>query len=163
MKKETKKEIIIYILIIILVIILRTFIFTTIIVTGTSMEPTLNNNDLMILNLYKYHFNEPQRFDIVGINKDNNKLIKRVIGLPNEKVKYIDNKLYINNELISEDYDHKITEDFDLTNINYETIPDDMYLVLGDNRTNSVDSRYFGLITKDEIIGQATIKLFPWF
>ena len=98
------KEISIYLLIIVMVILIRTFIITPVRVNGTSMDPTLKNGEIMILNKIKYNKNDIKRFDIVVVKMDKELLIKRVIGLPNEEIKYVDNKLYINGEYIKEPF-----------------------------------------------------------
>ena len=86
------KELIPYILIITLVILIRTFIITPVRVDGPSMEDTLENGDILLLQKFNDNY---QRFDIVVLNYNNEKLVKRIIGLPGEKVAFIDNKLYI--------------------------------------------------------------------
>ena len=153
------KEISIYLLIIVMVILIRTFIITPVRVNGTSMDPTLKNGEIMILNKIKYNKN-----DIVVIKMEKELLIKRVIGLPNEEVKYIDNKLYINNEYVEETFlnEDVYTTNFSLSDINLEKIPENCYLVLGDNREVSLDSRTFGCFSKDKILGSANLVLFPF-
>ena len=89
-------------------------------------------------------------------------MVKRVIGLPGEHIEYKDNKLYVNGSLVLENNISVETKDFKLEDIGYETIPKDMYFVLGDNRTNSSDSREFGLVKKDEIIGKIVMRLYPF-
>ena len=90
------KEILPFILIVLIVILIRTYIITPAQVIGSSMEPTLYNSEIIILNKIHYKLSNIKRFDIVVIKMDNEKaLIKRVIGLPGEKVEYKDNKLYI--------------------------------------------------------------------
>ena len=89
-------------------------------------------------------------------------MVKRVIGLPGEHIEYKDNKLYVNGSLVLENNISVETKDFKLEDIGYETIPKDMYFVLGDNRTNSNDSREFGLVKKDEIIGKIVMRLYPF-
>lgn len=164
MKKEKIKEISIYLLIIVMVILIRTFIITPVRVNGSSMDPTLRNGEIMILNKVKYNNNDIKRFDIVVIKMDKELLIKRVIGLPNEEVKYVDNKLYINNEYVEETFlnEDVYTTNFSLSDINLEKIPENCYLVLGDNREVSLDSRIFGCFTKDKILGSANLVLFPF-
>jgi signal peptidase I len=94
---------------------------------------------------------------------DTKYLIKRVIGLPGEKVEYKDNKLYINDKYIKEKFLKNITtKNFSVKDMGYDIIPKNMYLVLGDNRDDSIDSRAFGLIKKEEIIGKALITIFPF-
>mgnify|MGYP003367157070 FL=1 len=164
MKKEKIKEISIYLLIIVMVILIRTFLITPVRVNGSSMDPTLKNGEIMILNKIKYNNNDIKRFDIVVIKMDKELLIKRVIGLPNEEVKYVDNKLYINNEYVEETFLNEgvYTTNFSLSDINLEKIPENCYLVLGDNREVSLDSRTFGCFTKDKILGSANLVLFPF-
>lgn len=156
------KNIIDYIAIIVAVLLIRAFLVSPIRVTGNSMVPTLNNGDIMVLNKIGYRMNGLNRFDIVVINYDNEKIIKRVIGLPGEYVEYKDNKLYINGTYIKEEYERKDTDDFKLESLNEKKIPDDKYLVLGDNRPISKDSRIIGLIDKKDILGYTSIVIYPF-
>ena len=84
-----------------------------------------------------------------------------IIGLPGEHIEYKDNILYVDGKKIS-DSRSSSTKDFKLESIGYDTIPKDMYLVLGDNRTNSSDSRTFGLVKKSDIIGKVNIRIYPF-
>ncbi len=90
--------------------------------------------------------------------------MKRVIGLPGETVAYINNKLLINGEVVEETFlpENIKTKDFDLTNIGYTIIPSGYYFVVGDNRGDSLDSRYIGLIPKKSIEGTVSFRLFPF-
>ncbi len=150
------KELIPYLVIILTVIVIRTFLFTPIMVQGESMVPTLKGNELMILKKYDQSY---ERFDIVVVNKnvEGDNLIKRVIGLPNETIEYIDGKLYINDKIITDKYASGITEDF-----HKYTLGDDEYFLMGDNRTISLDSRILGVIKKDEIEGTVGIVIYPF-
>jgi signal peptidase I len=127
-------------------------------VSGASMDDTLKDGQIVLVNKIVYRVSDVKRFDIVvvknEINKD--KIIKRVIGLPNEKIAYKNNKLFINDELVKVDYDIKDTEDFEYTT------SDNEYFVLGDNRPVSKDSRALGPFDKKEIIGRVRFRLFPF-
>ena len=156
--KKILKECIPYFIIIITVVLIRTFLITPVQVDGPSMKPTLQDNQLLLLSKYKNNY---QRFDIVVFNFNNSKLVKRVIGLPGDYVEYKDNKLYINGNYVEETFGHATTADFSLKDIGYQTIPKDMYFVEGDNRVDSLDSRYIGLISKKQIEGVVSISLWP--
>ncbi len=147
-----------YIIIIISVILIRTFIVTPAIVDGASMDDTLADGQLVFINKLTYRFNDIKRFDIVVVSNEinNDKIIKRVIGLPGEVVEYRDNKLYINDKLVETDIKFKDTEDF------RKTTKEGEYLVLGDNRPVSKDSRMLGNFTKKDIIGKVKFRIFPF-
>ncbi len=151
------KELLPYIIIILVVIIIRTFIFTPVVVNGPSMMDTLHNGDVMILDKIGMKLGGIKRFDIVVIQTGKTKIIKRVIGLPGETISYQDNKLYINGKEVSDNHSNEITYDFEEVKI-----PDGEYYVLGDNRTDSVDSRILGTIPKNEILGHATFIIYPF-
>ncbi len=155
------KEILEYVIIIVAVLLFRHFLYSPIRVSGSSMEPTLYDADIMILNKIGYKLNGLKRFDVVVVNYDNEKIIKRVIGLPGEHVEYKDDVLYVNGKIIKEDYDRKITSDFSLEDLGEKIIPEDKYLVLGDNRPISKDSRIIGLVDKKDIEGYTSFVLLP--
>jgi len=150
------REIIPYLIIILVVVTLRTFIVTPIVVSGESMVPTLDGGELMLLKKYDTDY---ERFDIVVVNKnvEGDNLIKRVIGLPNETIKYRNNKLYINDELLEDVYAYG-----DTGNFREITLGEDEYFLMGDNREISLDSRSIGIIKKSEIEGTVGIVLFPF-
>ena len=160
--KKFIKELIPYIVIIIVVVLIRSYIITPVIVVGDSMVPTLKDNQILLLNKIDYRFNEIERYDIVVIKVGKSEIIKRVIGLPGENIEYRNNTLYIDgHEEISEfNFD---TEDFNLQGIcsKCDKIPQDKYLVLGDNRLVSSDSRIIGLIDKEDILGSTSISIWP--
>lgn len=156
------KTVLSYVLVIVIALLIKKYIFSPIRVNGTSMYPTLNDGDIMILNEIGYYLNGVERFDIVVVKTEDDKIIKRVIGLPGETVKYLDNKLYINGEEIEEDFTHAITHNFDLSDINEKIIPEGYYFVVGDNRGNSKDSRIIGLISKKQIMGKTSFVLYPF-
>ena len=126
------------------------------------MVPTLLDGDIMILDKIGYRINGLKRFDIVVIKYNNEKIIKRVIGLPGDYIEYKDNILYVNEKEIKEEYKRDITNNFSLKDLGYEKIPENKYLVLGDNRSISKDSRIIGLIDKEDIEGYTGIIVFPF-
>ncbi|MFS0613205.1 signal peptidase I [Lederbergia ruris] len=142
--------------------IIRYFVFTPIVVDGYSMTPTLHDGDKMIVN----KLGKPDRFDIVVFHAPEHKdYIKRVIGLPGDKVEYRDDILYINGKAYDEPYlekskqeifDGPLTEDFTL-----EVVPEGEVFVMGDNRRSSKDSRHIGTISMKEIIGDTSVVFWP--
>ena len=168
MKEKVKniiKKLYPYVVIVIVVVLFRTFIATPVRVDGSSMDSTLKNGDILILNKLDKSY---ERFDVVVINAKidgkNSKLVKRIIGLPGDNIEYEDNELYINGKKI-EDVATARTSDFSLSDLyDVEKIPDDYYFVMGDNRIYSRDSRDYtvGLIKKEDIVGTTTIRLFPF-
>ena len=159
--KKVFKELYSYIIIIVVVVLFRSFIATPVRVDGDSMNSTLNNNDILILNKLDKDFD---RFDIVVIKYGKSKLVKRIIGLPGENIEYKENDLYIDGELL-EDVAIARTKDFSLKELyDIDKIPEDYYFVMGDNRGNSLDSRSerVGLIKKSDIVGTTKIRLFPF-
>lgn len=149
------KEVIPYIVIVVVVVLIRTFIITPVRVDGDSMKNTLKNGDILLL----YKLSSIDRFDIIVLDeeKDNEKIIKRVIGLPGETVAIKKGKIYINDKVIDDDYAYGQTSDY-----NKVTLRDNEYFILGDNRLISKDSRYFGPIKDNEIKGKIVFRLFPF-
>jgi signal peptidase I len=152
------KEIIPYILIIFFVVIIRTFIVTPVIVSGQSMADTLSDGDILILKKYDKTYT---RGEIIVFNYSNSKLVKRVIGLPGEYVSYKNGKLYIDGNLVDDDFS-SITHDFELSDLGYNKIPEGYYFVLGDNRNKSSDSRIIGLVKESDILGSTSFSLLPF-
>ncbi len=159
--KKIIKDVYPYVIVVIVVILLRSFIITPAIVDGASMEPALQDNNVILLNKLDYRLNDIKRFDVVVIKWNKEKIIKRVIGLPGEHVEYKDGNLYVDGFIVEENFNHGETNDFKLETIGYLTIPGDKYFVVGDNRTNSTDSRVIGLIDKEDILGKASLRIFP--
>lgn len=150
--------------------IIRYFLFIPIVVDGESMMPTLNDGDKMIVN----KLDKPDRFDVVVFHATESKdYIKRIIGLPGDYVEYKDDQLYINGKKYDEPYldEYKsqitsgtLTNDFTLKDIDptLDKIPEGYYLVLGDNRRFSSDSRVIGLIKEEDIIGTTKVVFWPF-
>jgi signal peptidase I len=147
-----------------LAFLLRSFVFRPVYVEGTSMNDTLVQGDMLILNKYEYYFTEPERNDIVVIDSNINlekSLIKRIIGLPGETVSLRGGKVYIDGVLLDEPEISKVTNPGNLGN--EITLGADEYFVMGDNRTASYDSRFelVGKIKRGKILGVVTFRWWP--
>ncbi len=152
------------IIVIIIILFLMLYVVSVTQVVGSSMSPTLKDEEVLILNKFQYRFFDIKRGDIVSLDYEDTKyLIKRIIGLPGETVKIVNNQLYINDKIYEEEYlaNDLNYDDFSLTDLGYSKIPEDMYLVLGDNRENSLDSREIGLIKKEDINGKISLRIWP--
>lgn len=160
--KEFIKDSLKYVLFIVAVLFVAIYVVGLQQIVGDSMNPTLTNNEVIIIDKLTPKFMDLKRGDIVSFYFDESKfLIKRIIGLPGEKLEIKNSKIIINGEII-EDYVKAYTKDFKLSEIGYQKIPEDYYFVLGDNRTNSMDSRDYrvGLIHKKDIIGKRLLTIF---
>ena len=160
--KEKIKPLLPYIIIIAVVLFIKAFIVTPIKVNGESMYPTLEEGDIMILNKTAYYFNKPKRFDIVVVDMPDEYLIKRVIGLPGEQIEYKDNTLYVDGKKIEENFKHDKTDDFNIKELGSDTVPSGYYLVLGDNRGNSLDSRELGFMKEEQLLGRTNLIILPF-
>src|SRR5699024_2768904 len=147
---------------IVIALIIRTFFFSTSIVEGESMAPTLDSGDRIIFNKFVYLIDEPERGDIVIIQRPLKNYVKRVIALPGETIEVRDHVLYIDDEAYEQTFlpeaEILATGDFEPVDV-----PPDNYFVMGDNRGISKDSRNgLGLIQEDDIIGRSEIIIFPF-
>jgi len=151
--------------------IIHTFFFTNYVVDGESMSPTLENGDKLVINKITYRFNDIKRFDIIVFHANEKEdYVKRVIGLPGDEISYKDDQLYINGEPVEEPFIDpmlkkgltKFTNDFTLESVTgLKVIPDGYIFVMGDNRKHSYDSREFGLVPMDAVIGKVGIRYWP--
>ena len=144
---------------------IRTFVAEARYIPSSSMEPTLQINDRLIIEKMTYRFQEPERGQVIVFNatqalQEQNfqeAFIKRIIGIPGDTVSVENGEVIVNGEVLEEVY---IKE-----RPNYEygpvTVPDGQYLVLGDNRNNSYDSHYWGFVPDDKIIGRAFVRFWP--
>ncbi|GAC1413514.1 MAG: signal peptidase I [Candidatus Doudnabacteria bacterium] len=160
------------VLIISLAIILpvRYYIAQPFIVSGSSMEPTFYTGEYLIIDELSFHLHQPQRGDVIVFKypKDNRQyFIKRVIGLPGETVKIIDNKVVIYNPANPNGFalEEKYLPAGDTTfpyGDNSRTLGSAEYFVLGDNRLASSDSRFWGPVPSNDIVGKVFVRAFPF-
>ncbi|MBR3490568.1 MAG: signal peptidase I [Bacilli bacterium] len=168
MKRDYKpiiKDIISYVLIILAVVLIRIFIFDPVRVDGPSMDNTLKNGQVLILNKIGYKKDKIKRYDIVvadvTINGKKERIVKRVIGLPNETIYAKDGKVYVNDKEVDSSFASTMTDDFSIEDNGLVKIPGDSYYIMGDNRAVSLDSRTFGPVKEDQIVGKASIVIWP--
>ncbi len=150
---------------IVLALGIRTFVAEARWIPSGSMEPTLQINDRLIVDKVSYRIQSPQRGDIVVFNPTdtlkaqnfNDAFIKRVIGLPGDKVEVKDGRVLINGIPLPEEY----IADKPQYQYGPVKVPLNSYLMLGDNRNNSYDSHYWGFVPRDRIIGKAVVRFWP--
>jgi signal peptidase I len=149
----------------IIVVPVRFFVAQPFIVSGASMEPTFQTGQYLIVDELSYHLSQPQRGDVIIFRypKDPSQFfIKRIIGLPGETVKIQGGEVYVttvagNTIHLSEPYVTNKGNGADMT----QTLDASSYFVMGDNRPESSDSRYWGVLPKANIIGRAFVRLLP--
>lgn len=139
-----------------------TFVIRSVEVEGYSMSETLSDGDKALTDSLFYKMGEIKRFDIVIVEKEKGafkgqELVKRVIALPGETIEYKDGILYINDEKVDEYFLSDVVKELTGT-IHKKTLGEDEYYIMGDNRANSSDSRYFGTIKKEEITGRGLLR-----
>lgn len=154
--KKWLKENLLFTILLLIIIIIRIFFYSPIRVNGSSMYPTLQDKEFMILNKIGLQ-KGINRFDIVVVESNGKYIIKRVIGLPGESVMYNDNKLYINGKVVEDNYSKSETENFE--NV---ILKDNEYFVMGDNREVSKDSRVIGPVNIKNIKGKTNLVIFPF-
>jgi len=149
--------------------ILRFLVFTNYVVEGESMMPTLEEGNLLIINKW----GGIHRFDIIVFHANKQEdYVKRVIGLPGDRIVYKNDVLYVNGKPVKEPYlkpykrkliDGKLTGDFTLEEVTgKKTVPKGFVFVLGDNRLNSWDSRHFGFVKMNRIVGKVNARYWPF-
>lgn len=165
-KKESIKDfLIVTITSLIFVFIIRTYIAQPFVVSGESMVPTFHTGEYLIVDQISYNFKDPQRGEIIIFKYPVMRtkfFIKRIIGLPGETVKILDNKILI--KKVGEKDFYELKENYIEPN-EYEDMEillgEKEYFVMGDNRSASSDSRIWGALDEDLIVGKALVRLFP--
>ena len=141
--KKFIKEIWPYAVLLLAVILIKSYVISPIRVNGPSMENTLLDQDIMLLDKISYRFQKIKRFDIVVVHLDNE-------------------ELYVNGKYVKEEFSHAKTKDFNIKELGNKKVPKDKYFVVGDNRVDSLDSRILGFISKDRIQGHAFFTILPF-
>lgn len=176
MKKETIEWIVSLGIALLVVGLLYAFVIKPYNVSGDSMYPTLKDSDRVIVNQLSKTFNRLDNGNVVVFHaNENDDYVKRIIGKPGDEVEYKQDQLYLNGQKVDEpylDYNEEnkrgemITGSFKSEGLpgsnGQAKIPDNKYLVLGDNREVSQDSRAFGLIDKDQIVGTVAFRFWPF-
>ncbi len=161
-EKEVTEWVFSIIIAVALALLIHNFVFQIVRVDGPSMQPTLYTDERMAVTIFSYYFNSPERGDIVVTKypEDDRNFVKRVIGLPGETLKIENGKVYIDGVELDEPY---INEEI-INNYGDITIPEGKFMVMGDNRNNSRDSRYIDVGPLDEelIVGKVQYVVWPF-
>ncbi|MFZ3589767.1 signal peptidase I [Bacillus sp. DJP31] len=158
---------------IVIAFVLRMFFFSSYIVEGSSMTPTLQNGNLLVINKIGLQFSDLKRFDVIVFHaSEKEDYVKRVIGIPGDRISYQSDKLYVNDQLVEEPFlnvyqptfeGNQVMEDFTLLDkTGVETVPEGQLFVIGDNRLGSYDSREFGFINVDQVVGKVNLRYYPF-
>ncbi|WP_338449095.1 signal peptidase I [Niallia oryzisoli] len=151
---------------------IRMFFFSNYVVEGESMMPTLQDGNKLVVNKIGYQIGELHRFDVIVFHANEQEdYVKRVIGLPGDEIEYRDDQLFINGKKYEEPYLEKyrkqtfggrLTGNFTLFELTgRKTVPENMIFVLGDNRLGSRDSREFGFVSVDQVVGKVNLRYWP--
>jgi signal peptidase I len=152
------------VLALLIALLIKTFLFQAFFIPSESMTPTLKVHDRVLVNKLSYKLHPVHRGDIVvfkapeGSDPGIDDLVKRVIGLPNETVSAHGGHIYIDGEVLPESY---LPRGVSTSAFSPVTLKPDHYWVMGDNRDNSKDSRVFGPITKNNIVGRVFFRIWP--
>jgi len=145
---------------ILIAVLLNLFVVQPTKVRGESMEPTLHTNEYLLVEKISYRLHPPRRGDVVVFKYPRDEaenFIKRVIAVPGDTVEIVSGRVYINGQPIVEPYLLQLPRE----NMPPTTIPEGKLFVLGDNRLNSNDSRAFGMVTLEEVVGRAWLRYWP--
>ncbi|GAB3064624.1 signal peptidase I [Salinicoccus sesuvii] len=168
MKKEIGEWLVAIIVAVVLIVIIRSFLFVSYTVDGLSMDPTFEDEDRVVVNKFMEHFSEYETGDVIVFNSEAGPAyVKRVIGTPGDTVVMEDKQVLVNGEPLEEDYvvhtGDTYLDDFTLPELGVEgdTLPEGKYIVLGDNRPVSRDSRDFGTVDDSQIVGEVQLRFWP--
>lgn len=159
--KSNAREIIAVVLVLAVVFGGVQFAMQSFIVQGISMEPSFHDNEYLIVDKLRYRFSAPARGDVIVFQSpqyENELYIKRIVGLPGERVEIREGQLYIEGIQLEEDPDFPPIPNSDTYSL---TVPQDNYFVLGDNRRNSTGSHLFGAVPRDNIVGRVWLSYWP--
>jgi signal peptidase I len=154
----------------IVIYLIHIFVITLFVVDGASMEPNFQDKNYLFVDKASYWRSQPGRGDVIVFNypgSRDQKFIKRIIGLPGEEVEIKDNAVYIKNSentagfRLTEAYLPESFQTSTYSGVNDWKLGDGEYFVLGDNRGNSSDSRIWGLLPRSDIIGKASVFIWP--
>ncbi|CAD2073265.1 signal peptidase I [Phocicoccus pinnipedialis] len=169
MLKEIRDWAISFLVAVVIILVIRYFLFAQYVVDGSSMENTFHDNERVIVNKFLYNFADLKHSDVIVFDAGHEQAyIKRVIGLPGDTIEMKDGIVYVNGEAIDEpyvkEYENSYRDNFTLETLGVDgdKIPDEQYLVLGDNRAVSKDSREIGLVSEDDIIGKVQLRFWPF-
>jgi signal peptidase I len=167
--RECIEILVIIVIAVILTSLLKAFVIDQYEIPTGSMEPTIEIGDRLFAEKVSYHFTEPNPGDIVTFNdpiEGGRVLIKRCIAVGGQTVDLVDGKVVVDGEALDEPYTHgKMSAPLDqMVGVHFQypyTVPEGSIWVMGDNRTNSLDSRYFGVVSQKELIGRALFRFLP--
>ena len=146
---------------VILAVVIRFFLFQPFYIPSGSMEPTLKPDDRIIVNKFTYRFSQPKRGDVMVFKypRDPKRdFIKRVVGLPGENLEIKDSVVYINKKAVPQPF---LDPGLRFGSFGPVDIPDGNYFMMGDNRNNSEDSRVWGTLPRENIVGKAMFIYWP--
>lgn len=148
---------------VIFILFMKVYVLTVFTVDGVSMDPTLSDGELIIVDRFGYNYQKVERYDVIVFkHKDGTYFVKRVIGLPGEHIALQEKSIYINQERLAENYLIEQGQPFTLEEVTgKKRLPSQSYFVLGDHRTHSLDSRNFGYIHRQQIVGKVFMRYFP--
>lgn len=150
------------VIVVVVVILVRNFVAQPFLVSGSSMEPTFRNGDYLMIDELTYRFRDPERGEVVVFRRNDgfgNYYIKRIIGLPGERVALRNGEVFITDDFgefkLKENYTNPSGDNFDIS------LGENSYLVLGDNRGFSFDSRSWGSLEREDVTGLVRLRLWP--